>query len=316
MVSVAPTPAIDTTASKLASRSVKSSPGRPRFGVALFLLPFLIPFVLFYVAPIIYAIWRSLHHIQRTGGIFGAPQEKLGGFTQYSQAFSDSDFLHSILRVLTFGVVQIPIMLVLALAMALLLDSTVARLRRFFRIAFFLPYAVPGVIGALVWGFIYSPNLSPVISALHHISINPNFLSAGSVLWSIANVVTWTYTGYNMLIIYSALQAIPQEIFEAAKLDGATNWDIAVRVKVPSVLPAIILTAVFSIIGTLQLFTEPIVFSQIATTITSTYTPNMVVFNAAQNNYDYAAALSVVLALSTFILSFVFLKLTQRRAFQ
>lgn len=298
------------------SAATGRSSGKPRVGLApvMFLLPFLIPFVLFYVLPIVYALWRSLHKITRTGGLFGAAHEQFAGLSQFRAVFHDADFRSSVVRVLVFGAVQIPVMLVTALVLALLLDSTLARFRRTFRIAFFLPYAIPGVIAALIWGFIYSPNLSPIVSALNKMGFHPQFLSSQLVLWSIANVVTWTYTGYNMLIIYSALQAIPQEIYEAAKLDGAGNWATATRIKIPNVLPAIVLTAVFSIIGTLQLFTEPIVFSKIATTITSTYTPNMVVLNASQNNYDYAAALSVTLAIATFVLSFGFLKLTQRRA--
>ena len=292
----------------------KSGRSRVGWAPALFLLPFLVPFVLFYLLPIGYAAWRSLHKITRVGGVFGVPEEKFAGLAQFSAVFKDDDFRSSVGRVLLFGIVQIPVMLVTALVLALLLDSTLARFKRTFRIAYFLPYAIPGVIAALIWGFIYSPNLSPIVSALDKVGADPHFLSPHVILWSIANVVTWTYTGYNMLIIYSALQAIPQEIYEAAKLDGAGNWAIATRIKIPSVLPALVLTAVFSIIGTLQLFTEPIVFSKIATTITSTYTPNMVVLNASQNNYDYAAALSVTLALATFVLSFGFLRFTQRRA--
>ena len=306
--------ALTTRSAPLGARRGSERRTRTGWAPALFLVPFLIPFILFYVLPILYAFWRSLHKVTRSGGIFGTPQEQFAGLSQFSTVFHDADFRTSVLRVLVFGIVQIPVMLVIALVLALLLDSTLARFKRFFRISFFLPYAIPGVIAALVWGLIYSPNLSPVVSLLNKVSLQPQFLSTQFVLWSIANVVTWTYAGYNMLIIYSALQAIPQEIYEAARLDGAGNWAIATRIKIPSILPAIILTAVFSIIGTLQLFTEPIVFSKIATTITSTYTPNMVVLNASQNNYDYAAALSVTLALATFVLSFGFLKATQRRA--
>lgn len=305
---------VSLPATRAGGRKRPAGSARARWAPAMFLAPFLVPFVLFYLVPILFALWRSLHKITRSGGIFGVPQERFAGLSQFGTVLGDADFRSSVLRVLLFGIVQIPVMLVVALSLALLLDSTVARFKRFFRISFFLPYGIPGVIAALIWGFIYSPNLSPIVSLLNKMSVQPHFLSAQFVLWSIANVVTWTYTGYNMLIIYSALQAIPQDIFEAAKLDGAGNWAIATRIKIPSVLPAIVLTAVFSIIGTLQLFTEPIVFSKIATTITSTYTPNMVVLNASQNNYDYAAALSVTLAVATFVLSFAFLKATQRRA--
>lgn len=279
----------------------------------LFLLPFGVPFLAFYVVPIAYAAYKSLFKIERAG-IFAKPTEVFAGFDQYAAVFASEDFRGAVLRVLLFGIVQIPIMLVSALVLALLLDSTVVYLKRFFRIAFFVPYGIPGVIAAIMWGFIYSPNLSPIVAGLERLDLSVNFLGSDLVLWSIANVVTWTYAGYNMLIIYSALLSIPSEIYEAARIDGATNFQIAMRIKVPSVAPALVLTGVFSIIGTLQLFTEPIVFSKISTNITSGYTPNLVVFNAALNNYSFSAALSVVLALSTFLLSFGFLKITNRRS--
>ncbi len=296
-----------------AKRDRKNRRG-PGWTPLLFILPFAVPFILIYLIPIIYAAYQSLFKLQRTGGIFGKSTQVFGWFTQYAAVFSSADFRSSVIRVLLFGVVQIPIMLILALALALLLDSTVVYLKRFFRIAFFVPYGIPGVIAAIMWGFIYSPGLSPIVALLKKLSISVDLLGSHVVLWSIANVVTWTYAGYNMLIIYSALLAIPTDLFEAAKLDGASNWQIARRIKIPSILPALILTAVFSIIGTLQLFTEPIVFSQISTNITSSFTPNLLVYNAAQNNYNLSAAISVTLAVGTFILSFGFLKITARRA--
>jgi multiple sugar transport system permease protein len=156
------------------------------------------------------------------------------------------------------------------------------------------------------------PSLTPFPALTDRI----DFLSSSFVLWSIANIVIWVYCGYNMLILYSALQAIPQEVYEAARVDGAGQLRLAWDIKIPIVMPAIILTAVFSIIGTLQLFNEPFVLRTFSGAVTSTYTPNMVVYSTSVvPNYNLAAAFSVVLALTTFILSFVFLKLTQKRAF-
>ncbi|GAA1249282.1 carbohydrate ABC transporter permease [Oryzihumus leptocrescens] len=280
-----------------------------------FVLPFLVPFTLFYVVPIVYAIWQSLFKTQRTGGLFGESHQVFAGLEQYANVLGDDTFRQGVLRVLLFGVVQVPAMLLLALLIALVLDSAVARLRRFFRIAFFVPYGIPGVIAALMWAFLYSPQLSPVVDLLNKVGTAPDFLGANLILWSIANVVTWTYTGYNMLIIFSALQALPQEVYEAARVDGAGALRTAWSIKIPMVRPALVLTAVFSIIGTLQLFTEPVVFQAISTNVTSGYTPNMQAYAvAAANNYPFSAALSVMLALATFILSFGFLRLTQRRA--
>ncbi|BCJ75915.1 sugar ABC transporter permease [Catellatospora sp. IY07-71] len=278
--------------------------------VAVFVVPFGVLFLLFYLVPIGYAIVQSLYVVKRTG-TYGPAQEVFGGLAQYQLVFTDGPFWTSVARMLLYGVIQVPIMLGLALALALLLDSGLVTGRRFFRLAFFVPYAVPGVVAAIMWGFLYSPNLSP----LKPITSTVDLLSADTVLWSIANVVTWVYVGYNMLIIYSALMSIPTEMYEAARLDGAGRLRIAWSIKIPLVMPAIVLTTVFSIIGTLQLLSEPQVFRSFSSAVSSTYTPNMTVFSlSAVPNFNLAAAFSVVLALTTFVLSFAFLKATQRRS--
>lgn len=280
--------------------------------VPIFVVPFGVLFTLFYLVPIGYAIVQSLYVVQRTG-TFGPAREVFGGLTQYRRVFSDKPFWESFGRVLLFGVVQVPVMLSLALLLALLLDSGLVRGRRFFRLAFFVPYAVPGVVAAIMWGFLYSPNLSP----LKPVTSAVDLLSADLVLWAMANVVTWVYVGYNMLIIYSALLAVPAEIYEAARLDGAGRFRIAWSIKIPLVLPALVLTTVFSIIGTLQLLAEPQVFRSFSSAVSSTYTPNLTVYSTSSiPNFNLAAAFSVVLALTTFVLSFAFLRATQRRGVQ
>ena len=280
--------------------------------ILILVLPFGVLFVAFYILPILYALWESLQVIHRDG-TYGAPTSAFGGLSQYFLVFQDGEFWASIGRVLTFGVVQVPVMLGLALLFALLLDSPLLRGKKFFRLAFFAPYAVPGVIAAIMWGYLYSPSLSP----FKLVTSSVDLLSPGTVLWAVANVVTWVYVGYNMLIIYSALLSIPSEIYEAALLDGAGQFRIAWSMKIPLVAPAIVLTAVFSIIGTLQLLTEPEVFRQFTSSISSTFTPNLLVYSTSSvPNFNLAAAFSVVLALATFILSFTFLRLTNRNGAQ
>ena len=274
----------------------------------IFVAPFATLFTLFYLFPTGYAFYKSLLVIEREG-TYGVPYEVFGGLSQYFAVFQNEAFGASILRVLTFGIVQVPIMLGLALLFALLLDSPLLRGKRFFRIAFFAPYAVPGVIAAIMWGFLYSPNLSPFTEVTRAVP----FLSSDLVLWSIANVVTWVYVGYNMLIIYSSLLAIPTDLYDAARIDGAGQLRIAVSIKLPLIVPALVLTAVFSIIGTLQLLAEAQVFRTFSSAVSSTYTPNLAVYMTSSiPNVNQAAAMSVVLAVATFVLSFGFFKLSQR----
>ncbi|GAA2792916.1 sugar ABC transporter permease [Kitasatospora paracochleata] len=276
----------------------------------LFVLPFALLFALVYVAPVGYAIHQSLF-VSEVSGLGLGPGDrttKFVGLSNYWQALTDPALLRGVGRTLLFGVVQVPVMLGLALVLALLLDSGVAWLGGFFRLAFFLPYGIPGVIAAILWGFLYLPELSPFG---HH-----DFLSSSTVLWSMANVTTWQWTGYNMLILFAALQAVPRELYEAARMDGAGELRTVVSVKLPMIMPALVMTGIFSIIGTLQLFSEPKVFRNLTGAVSSDYTPNLITFTEAfdNNNPHMASAIAVLLALVTCVLSFGLLKLSWRGA--
>ncbi|HYY09841.1 MAG TPA: sugar ABC transporter permease [Kineosporiaceae bacterium] len=280
---------------------------------ALFLLPFTVPFVLLYLVPVGYAVQQSLLGTRRTGGLYGHRETVFVGLDQYRRALGDGDFLAGVVRVLLFAAVQIPVMLGLALLLALLLDGAAARWKGLHRLALFLPYGNPGVIAAIMWAYLYDPRLSPVTDVAARVGLHPDFLGSDHVLWAVANVVTWGWTGYNMLILFAALQALPQDLYEAAALDGAGPVRTALQIKVPLIAPAIVLTVVFAVIGTLQLFTEPAVLRTITTSITSSYTPNLSAYSAASaNDYPYASAMSVLLALVTCVLSFTVLRLTTR----
>ena len=290
---------------------------RRRWTPYLFIFPFGILFLLFFLLPIGYALDQSLYRAQRSGLGLGEATVAFNGLGNYIDVIHDPLFYDGLGRILLYGIVQVPVMLIFALILALLLDSTVVRFKAFFRLAFFIPYAIPGVIAALLWGFLYDPQLSPIVKGFSSLGLGTlNFLGSQDILWSIANIATWAWTGYNMLIIYAALQAISPELYESARIDGASGWNIAWNIKIPLVAPALVLTCIFSIIGTSQLFNEPMVLSSISSNIPSSFTPNVYAYYTAfgNNNYYYAAAIAVVLALITSVLSFGFLRITQRQA--
>jgi multiple sugar transport system permease protein len=281
----------------------------------ILMTPFLALFLLCFLLPIIYAIGESFTHTHRRG-LFGEQgiTSSYAGFTNYADALANGNFISSIGRVLLFGVVQVPVMIIACTILALLLESAAAKWPAVFRALYFMPYGVPGVIATILWSFLYVPGLSPITPILGKLGIDINFLGTGTVLWSIANIVTWTYTGYNMLIIISQLKSIPAEIYEAARVDGAGQWRIALRIQLPMVRPAMVLATIFSIIGTLQLFAEPQVLSTVATSINSEYTPNLSAYtNAfAFNDYGMASAEAVIIAVAAFILSAIVLAITSR----
>lgn len=297
------------------TRSSKRS-GAVRRAPWILLAPFLLLFLLTFVLPIVVAIGSSFTRVTRSG-LFGEAgvTSEFAWFDNYAQAIADGNFVASIGRVLLFGIVQVPVMIVAATVLALLLESASAKWPGFFRATYFMPYGVPGVIATILWSFLYVPGLSPIVDVASWMGIEVDFLGAGTVLWSIANIVTWTYVGYNMLIIIAQLKAIPGELYEAARVDGAGPWRIARSIQLPLIAPALVLTTVFSIIGTLQLFAEPQVLAKFSPAIDSQFTPNLSAYTTAfaYNDYNVAAAQAVLIAVVAFILSFVFLRLTNRK---
>ena len=281
----------------------------------LFLAPFLLLFIGMYVLPIAFAIAQSLFTLKRDGLGLTAPTLNFDPLANYARVFGDTEFTASLGRVLLFGVVQVPVMMILAGGLALLFDSSLVKAKRLFQFAVFLPYAVPGVIAALLWGFLYQPAVSPVIQFLASIGIEANLLAPGTVLWAIANISIWSYTGINMIILFAALQSVPREMYEAARLDGADELRIAWSIKIPMIWPAFLLTTLSSIIGTLQLFSEPAVLKTITPNISSDFTPNMAVFSAATlgNNANLSSAMAVILGVATLVVSLVIMRVTNRR---
>jgi multiple sugar transport system permease protein len=307
----------EATVSSVATTTTRRAPGgrakAQRHGLAgfLFTLPFMLLFLAFFIAPLLYALYLSLYRQQLIGG------NSFVGLQNYTDGLHDSAFLKGVGRVALYLVVQVPIMLFLALVFALILDSGRVWLGKLYRVGFFLPYAVPTVIAALMWGFLYGRDFGPFADVAKAINVSPpSFLSRSTMLWSIANVATWTWTGYNMIIFYAALRAIPAELYEAAAVDGAGAVRIARYVKLPLLRPALVLTTIFSVIGSFQLFAEPQIFYAIAPqVIGKSYTPNLYVYNLAfaDQRLNYAAALSFLLGLVVFIVSFLVMYASRRQ---
>jgi multiple sugar transport system permease protein len=276
-----------------------------------FLAPFYTAFLLFFLVPIGYALYESLFSPRRVGGIFGQATQAFTGFGQYKAVLTDPEFLSGVARVLVFACILVPAMTIIAVSLALLLDATAPRVAGFFRTTFFLPYAVSTVVAALIWGALYTPVTSPLTE--FHLQINA--LGSTLILPAVANVGIWAWGGFNVILMTTALTSIPGELFEAARIDGASSFGIAMRIKLPLIRPTIVMAMVLSIIGTLQLFTEPTILSTYSTAITSYFTPNMLAYSAlTQDNYNFAAAIAVTLAAVGFILSFAFLRIARRTA--
>jgi len=284
---------------------------RPGVAGPVFVAPFLVLFLLLFLTPLGYAAYLSLFQHHLVGGT------TFVGLKNYVTALSDPLLREGVGHVALFFVIQVPVMLILAVLFALALDSGLLRLAKVVRLGIFLPYAVPSVVATLMWGYLYGPSFGPFaqIGRDLHVTV-PDFLGSSWMLASLSNIVTWEFTGYNMIILYAALQTIPRELYEAAAVDGAGAWRIARSIKLPALRPALTLTLLFSVIGSFQLFNEPALLQQLApNVIDSSYTANFYAYSLAftGQQVNYAAAVSFLLGLVIVIISYVFLFLANRR---
>jgi len=295
-------PAVPATTAAARRRRGRRTTTRQWAGLG-FVAPFLIVFALTFLAPVVYSIYLSLFRNKLVGG------NSFVGVDNYLQAFTDAKFLEGALRVAGFLAVQVPIMLALALVAALAIDSRRLAGSSLFRIGLFLPYAVPGVVAVLMWGFMYSERLGlagNVNNLLGFDLITP--FTQQWILVAIGNIVTWEFVGYNMLIFYSALRAIPGDIYEAAALDGAGQFRIVWSIKLPALRGAIVIATIFSIIGSFQLFNEPNILRPLAPSLITTYfTPNMYAYNLSffGQQVNYAATVAIIMGVVTAVIAYI-----------
>jgi multiple sugar transport system permease protein len=279
----------------------------------LLVLPAVLLFTAFIVAPGAYALLLSFQRRKVNGGLLGGGTHTVwAGLANYRDVLGDSDLWSGVTRMLALGAITVPATVFLALLFAVLLDMERTRLKRITRLTIFLPYAVPGVIASLMWGFLYLPATSPIGG--DHV----DFFGQTLVFFSVANVAVWGAVGFNMIVIYTALRALPAELYESARLDGASEWQIVLRIKVPLVLPAVVMCCLFTVLAALQIFNEPNTLKPLSNAVSSTWVPLMKIYDDAFGNSDIhsAAATSVVLTVAALAVSFVTARIIQSRVQQ
>jgi multiple sugar transport system permease protein len=281
----------------------EASPARRRSWTGWqFVGPFMAVFALVFLAPIAYSIYLSLFRNRLIGG------NAFVGLDNYQRALTDPQFWSALGRVSLFLVVQVPIMLFLALLVALAIDSGRLYGKGFFRVVIFLPYAVPAVVATLMWGFMYGTRFGLIgnLNDALHLTL-PDPLAPSLILASIGNINTWEFTGYNMLIFYSALRVVPADLYEAAEIDGAGQLRIIRAVKLPALRGALVIATIFSVIGSFQLFNEPSILQSIApNAITTYFTPNLYAYSLSFSGqqYNYSATVAIVMGVLTMVIAY------------
>ena len=257
----------------------------------IFLLPMVLLYGVFKICPYLYSAWLSFTTNQSGKQLFA-------GFDNYTRLFKDQLFWKALGNTAIILVIQVPLMLFLAILLAVAFNSAFLKLRSVFRMGYFLPI----VMGLVAYGILFKNILdanSGVVNyllELIHLKPVPWLTDSTWAKISIIMAMTWHYTGQNAIIYLAQLQSIPTELYEAASVDGANGWWKFRSVTLPGLRPAILLTTVLSTIGTLQLFDEPYVLTN-GGPDNATLTVGMYLYMQGFKYFDfgYASAIGYVM---------------------
>ncbi|MEU9507715.1 sugar ABC transporter permease [Micromonospora sp. NPDC048170] len=228
-----------------------------KYSPYLYIAPFFVVFGIFGLYPMLRTAWMSLHDWNLIG------DHSFIGFDNYVALVKDEYFWNATLN--TFGIFLLSTIpqLLLALFLANLLNRTFLRARTLFRMAIFMPNVVSVTAVAIVFGMLFQRDFGVINWLLSFVGIDA--IDWDAERWSswtaIASMVNWRWTGYNTLILLAGMQAIPRDLYEAASLDGASQWKQFWRITLPMLTPTFVFVVILSTIGGLQLFTEPLVFA-------------------------------------------------------
>lgn len=229
----------------------------------VFVLPALALFGVFFIIPVLGGFVLSLTDFDIYA--IGAPGvARFIGAQNYERILANPMFWQALRNTMVYVVLGTPLSVIVSLAAALLLNAKGVRLRGLFRTIYFVPVVTTLVAVAIVWRYIYHPHYGLLNYALGAVGIKPiDWL--GDPHWAMPAIIfmaVWKNFGYNMLIFVAGLQTIPEDLYEAAAMDGASWWWRFVHVTLPGLAPVFLFVSVTTMIGQFQLFSEPYVMTQ------------------------------------------------------
>lgn len=274
------------------------------------MLPFTLLFLVFLVGPVLASLAMSFTDI-RSADVRDPLAVAPVGFDNYARLLRDEQFLQAAGNTLLVVVAGLPLTVALGLAAALGLNSGLIRFRAVFRVGYYLPVVTSIVAISVVWRFLLQPESGLLNSLLRLAGVDgPNWLNnTSTALPAVIAMIVWRGLGFQMVIFLAGLQAIPQELYEAARMDGAGRWARFWNVTLPSLRPTLLFVAVIGSIGLLQVFEEPYVMTR-GGPLGSTLTVAQSVYSQFSfGNYGYASAMSYVLFVAIAALSILWFRL-------
>jgi len=285
-------------------RGASSNAWRKRLEITFFVAPALVLFALFVIVPVLQAGHYSVYKWNGLG-----PLDNFVGLQNYVQALGDQIFQRSVRNNLTIAFLSIAIQLPIGIMVALLLN------RRFrgqtaMRVIVFVPYVLAEVVAGVVWALILQPNgpLDALLDSVGLGAIGQVWLGDPKVaLWTVMGVLTWKYSGLAIVLLLAGLQGVPEELHEAAQIDGASWWQVQRKITIPLLGPTIRTWIFLSMIGSLQLFDMVWILTKggpvNATVTMATYLINQ---GTDRQQYGYASAVAILLFAISFILAILY----------
>ncbi|GAC1520010.1 MAG: sugar ABC transporter permease [Chloroflexota bacterium] len=288
---------------------------RQTLTIIAFLLPAAIVYIGFVLLPVFQAIFYSFYRWNGLG-----PLQNFTGFANYSRAMSDRVFLAALSHNVQLVILSLIIQLPLALGLALLVRGIV-RGRAVFRTIFFLPFVLSEVVTGVIWNFIYLPQGGLINTLLHSIApgMGATALLANprTVLYALFVVITWKFFGYHMILYIAGLQNIPEELEEAAQIDGAGRFQRLRYITIPLLASTIRLSIYLSVLGSLQFFDLIWVMTTGGPVNASdTMATYLYKFGFQRFQLGYGSSIAVIIFVICFGFSLIYQRLAMRRDFE
>lgn len=270
--------------------------------------------VLFVVIPILLTAWVSFHSWNMLTPFAKMPYV---GVENYRQILSDPVFLAALRNTFLYSLISVAIVLPLSLTIGIFLFQTKVWASRLVRTLLFLPYVIPNVAVAIVWGYLYSPNYGPLnqILGFFHIPAQPWLGSVHEALISLVLLSLWQTVGYYTVIVLAGLTEIPKDYYEAASIDGASRWQTTRHITLPLLKRSITFIVIILTINSLQVFAPVYILTQ-GGPANST---NVVVYDMYRTAFNFlnmgqASAMAFILFLAILVMAIIELRLLGRSA--
>ncbi|MDQ0220002.1 sugar ABC transporter permease [Peribacillus cavernae] len=283
---------------------------------SLFVLPYLLLFTVFLLIPIIYGIWMSLHNWDLL-----SPVHEFVGLKNYLNIFDPASYLNNLFftglkNTLLFVVFSVPLLVVVGLGLALLINSLPARIRGLFRTVYFIPYSVSVSVVAIIWLWILDTNSGLINQYLQKFNL-PVIAWLTDMPWAWISLVIatlWWTIGFNMIIFINALNDVSEELYEAGALDGASRWQRFRFITLPSIKPIMLFVLITSTIASFNIYGQPYLMTRGGPgDSTKVLLMNIVDEAFKQRQLGSAAAMSLLMALMMIIISVIQFRISNRK---